>query len=154
MAFVFLPTKVQSSLLQEKEDRSNTLSLHLAPFLNSNFDMVCYGYQFFLRRELLRGPLYYVIVLLLCTLVFWRESPVGVVSLTMMSGGDGNSMALLMSLSAFNLTLNAIGSLYRICRYRGQKIWGDQTSLQSTEELGREHLHVCLRFALLGRVGS
>ncbi|THU59172.1 hypothetical protein C4D60_Mb03t22190 [Musa balbisiana] len=40
-------------------------------------------------EELLRGPLYYVIVLLLCTLVFWRESPVGVVSLTMMSGGDG-----------------------------------------------------------------
>ncbi|KAJ8497262.1 hypothetical protein OPV22_007814 [Ensete ventricosum] len=40
-------------------------------------------------EELLQGPLYYVIVLLLWTLVFWRESPVGVVSLTMMSGGDG-----------------------------------------------------------------
>nr|GMC53960.1 probable phytol kinase 1, chloroplastic [Ipomoea batatas] len=40
-------------------------------------------------EELLRGPLYYVMVLILCALVFWRESPVGVVSLAMMCGGDG-----------------------------------------------------------------
>ncbi|XP_062091914.1 probable phytol kinase 1, chloroplastic isoform X1 [Humulus lupulus] len=40
-------------------------------------------------EELLRGPLYYVIVLILCALVFWRESPVGVISLSMMCGGDG-----------------------------------------------------------------
>ncbi|XP_074590813.1 putative phytol kinase 1, chloroplastic [Curcuma longa] len=40
-------------------------------------------------EELLRGPLYFVIVLLLCVLVFWRDSPVGIVSLAMMSGGDG-----------------------------------------------------------------
>ncbi|CAJ1976647.1 unnamed protein product [Sphenostylis stenocarpa] len=39
--------------------------------------------------ELLRGPLYYVLILTLCALVFWRESPIGVVSLAMMSGGDG-----------------------------------------------------------------
>ncbi|XP_029128452.1 probable phytol kinase 1, chloroplastic isoform X3 [Cajanus cajan] len=39
--------------------------------------------------ELLRGPLYYVMILMLCALVFWRESPVGVVSLAMMCGGDG-----------------------------------------------------------------
>lgn len=32
------------------------------------------------RAELLRGPLYYVLVLLGATLFFWRESPVGVVS--------------------------------------------------------------------------
>ena len=42
-----------------------------------------------LYRELLRGPLYYVLVLLFSVLVFWRESPIGVVSLSMMSGGDG-----------------------------------------------------------------
>lgn len=41
-------------------------------------------------RELLRGPLYYVLILTLCALVFWRESPIGVVSLAMMCGGDGN----------------------------------------------------------------
>lgn len=41
-------------------------------------------------RELLRGPLYYVGILMLCAVVFWRESPIGVVSLAMMCGGDGN----------------------------------------------------------------
>ncbi|XP_028793241.1 probable phytol kinase 1, chloroplastic isoform X1 [Neltuma alba] len=40
-------------------------------------------------RELLRGPLYYVLMLMLCSLIFWRNSPVGVVSLAMMCGGDG-----------------------------------------------------------------
>ncbi|XP_077220258.1 phytol kinase 1 VTE5 [Tasmannia lanceolata] len=39
--------------------------------------------------ELLRGPLYYVLILMISALIFWRESPVGVVSLSMMSGGDG-----------------------------------------------------------------
>ncbi|KAH7671947.1 Phytol kinase protein [Dioscorea alata] len=41
------------------------------------------------REELLRGPLCYVLVLLVCTLFFWRQSPIGIVSLAMMSGGDG-----------------------------------------------------------------
>ncbi|MQL89541.1 hypothetical protein Taro_022115 [Colocasia esculenta] len=40
-------------------------------------------------EELLRGPLYYVLVLMFCVLVFWRDSPVGVTALAMMSGGDG-----------------------------------------------------------------
>ncbi|KAJ1694924.1 hypothetical protein LUZ63_011622 [Rhynchospora breviuscula] len=40
-------------------------------------------------EELLRGPLYYVIVLFFSVLVFWRDSPVGLVALAMMSGGDG-----------------------------------------------------------------
>ncbi|XP_076957341.1 phytol kinase 1, chloroplastic-like [Bidens hawaiensis] len=40
-------------------------------------------------EELLRGPLFYVLILILCSVVFWRESPVGVVSLSMMCGGDG-----------------------------------------------------------------
>uniref|UniRef100_A0A5B6YX18 phytol kinase n=1 Tax=Davidia involucrata TaxID=16924 RepID=A0A5B6YX18_DAVIN len=40
-------------------------------------------------EELLRGPLYYVLILILCALVFWRESPIGVISLAMMCGGDG-----------------------------------------------------------------
>ncbi|KAL9266825.1 putative phytol kinase 1, chloroplastic [Drosera capensis] len=39
--------------------------------------------------ELLRGPLYYVLVLIFCALLFWRESPIGVISLAMMCGGDG-----------------------------------------------------------------
>ncbi|ONK70330.1 uncharacterized protein A4U43_C05F32620 [Asparagus officinalis] len=64
--------------------------------------LVIYGFSFFkdegliksLTREgkpeeLLRGPLYYVLVLMFCALVFWRDSPVGILVLAMMSGGDG-----------------------------------------------------------------
>ncbi|KDP45055.1 hypothetical protein JCGZ_01555 [Jatropha curcas] len=40
-------------------------------------------------EELLKGPLYYVLMLILCALVFWRESPIGLISLAMMCGGDG-----------------------------------------------------------------
>ncbi|KAK4279584.1 hypothetical protein QN277_011342 [Acacia crassicarpa] len=40
-------------------------------------------------QELLKGPLYYVLMLMLCSLTFWRDSPVGVICLAMMCGGDG-----------------------------------------------------------------
>ncbi|XP_059298640.1 probable phytol kinase 1, chloroplastic isoform X2 [Lycium ferocissimum] len=40
-------------------------------------------------EELLRGPLYYVLVLILSAVLFWRESPVGIISVAMMCGGDG-----------------------------------------------------------------
>lgn len=40
-------------------------------------------------REILRGPLYYGIVFVICTLIFWRSSPVGVLALMLMCGGDG-----------------------------------------------------------------
>ncbi|KAJ7527070.1 hypothetical protein O6H91_16G035200 [Diphasiastrum complanatum] len=40
-------------------------------------------------KELLRGPFYYVIVLFLVTIIFWRDSPVGIIALSMMCGGDG-----------------------------------------------------------------
>ncbi|PKU71952.1 probable phytol kinase, chloroplastic isoform X2 [Dendrobium catenatum] len=40
-------------------------------------------------KELLRGPLYYVLVLLFSSLFFWRESPIGIILVAMMSGGDG-----------------------------------------------------------------
>ncbi|KAI4339276.1 hypothetical protein MLD38_024235 [Melastoma candidum] len=39
--------------------------------------------------ELLRGPLYYVLILIFCAIVFWRDSPTGVISVAMMCGGDG-----------------------------------------------------------------
>jgi phytol kinase len=41
------------------------------------------------RREILRGPLFYGIVFVICTLLFWRQSPVGIVALMLMCGGDG-----------------------------------------------------------------
>ncbi|KAK9792969.1 hypothetical protein WJX73_002678 [Symbiochloris irregularis] len=41
------------------------------------------------KGELLRGPLYYVLVLLAATLTLWRTSPVPAVALALMCGGDG-----------------------------------------------------------------
>lgn len=40
-------------------------------------------------REILRGPLYYGIMFVVLTVVFWKDSPVGIVALMMMCGGDG-----------------------------------------------------------------
>jgi phytol kinase len=40
-------------------------------------------------RELLRGPLMYGIIFVVLTLVFWTSSPVGVILLMLLCGGDG-----------------------------------------------------------------
>lgn len=40
-------------------------------------------------REILRGPVYYGVVFVVCTLAFWRHSPVGILALMLMCGGDG-----------------------------------------------------------------
>lgn len=39
--------------------------------------------------ELLRGPLYYVLVMVVATVAFWRTSPVGLVVIALMCFGDG-----------------------------------------------------------------
>jgi phytol kinase len=41
------------------------------------------------RREVLRGPLYYGIVFVLLTIIFWKSSPIGIIGLMLMCGGDG-----------------------------------------------------------------
>lgn len=41
------------------------------------------------RAEILRGPLYYGLVFVATTVIFWRDSPVGILALTIMCGGDG-----------------------------------------------------------------
>jgi phytol kinase len=41
------------------------------------------------RSELLKGPLYYCLVLLGVTLAFWRTNPAGLIAVSMMCGGDG-----------------------------------------------------------------
>jgi phytol kinase len=41
------------------------------------------------RKEILRGPLFYGISFVVLTLVFWKDTPVGMVALMMMCGGDG-----------------------------------------------------------------
>ncbi len=40
-------------------------------------------------KEILRGPLYYGIMFVALTLVYWRDSPIGIIALMMMCGGDG-----------------------------------------------------------------
>jgi phytol kinase len=41
------------------------------------------------RREVLRGPLYYGIIFVLMTILFWKSSPIGIIALMLMCGGDG-----------------------------------------------------------------
>jgi phytol kinase len=41
------------------------------------------------RREILRGPLYYGIIFVLLTIIYWKSSPIGIVGLMLMCGGDG-----------------------------------------------------------------
>jgi len=41
------------------------------------------------RREILRGPLFYGIMFILMTLIYWKDSPIGITALMMMCGGDG-----------------------------------------------------------------
>lgn len=41
------------------------------------------------RREILRGPLYYGIAFVVLTILFWTHSPIGMVALMLMCGGDG-----------------------------------------------------------------
>ena len=41
------------------------------------------------RREILRGPLFYGIVFVLITLIYWRDTPIGITALMLLCGGDG-----------------------------------------------------------------
>jgi len=41
------------------------------------------------RREILRGPLFYGIIFVVMTLLFWKDSPIGMVAVMLMCGGDG-----------------------------------------------------------------
>ncbi|MCO5608280.1 hypothetical protein L7F22_062486 [Adiantum nelumboides] len=61
-------------------------------------------------RELLAGPLYYVVVLSVCTVFFWRDSPVGMVALAVMCGGDGIADIVGRSLGTVKLPYNSTKS--------------------------------------------
>lgn len=41
------------------------------------------------RREILKGPLFYGIIFVILTIVYWLDSPIGIISLMLMCGGDG-----------------------------------------------------------------
>jgi phytol kinase len=40
-------------------------------------------------REILRGPLFYGIMFVVLTVLYWKDSPIGITALMMMCGGDG-----------------------------------------------------------------
>jgi phytol kinase len=40
-------------------------------------------------REILRGPTFYGLVFVICTVLFWYDTPIGIVALMQMCGGDG-----------------------------------------------------------------
>ena len=40
-------------------------------------------------KEILRGPSFYGIVFVVLTVVYWKDSPIGITALMMMCGGDG-----------------------------------------------------------------
>lgn len=41
------------------------------------------------RREILYGPLFYGIVFVVLTIIYWTDSPIGMIALMVLSGGDG-----------------------------------------------------------------
>jgi phytol kinase len=41
------------------------------------------------RREILKGPLFYGIAFVVLTILFWKDSPAGMIALLMLCGGDG-----------------------------------------------------------------
>lgn len=41
------------------------------------------------RREILKGPLFYGLIFVAVTILYWTESPIGIVALMLMCGGDG-----------------------------------------------------------------
>lgn len=41
------------------------------------------------RREILKGPLFYGIIFVVITLIYWRDTPIGMIALMLMCGGDG-----------------------------------------------------------------
>lgn len=40
-------------------------------------------------KEILRGPLFYGIMFVALTIIYWKDSPIGITALMMMCGGDG-----------------------------------------------------------------
>ncbi len=41
------------------------------------------------RREMLRGPLFYGLAFVALTVLFWKDSPIGIIALMFLCGGDG-----------------------------------------------------------------
>lgn len=58
------------------------------------------------RREVLRGPLYYGLVFVLLTVLYWKDNPIGMTALMLMCGGDGLAEILGRKLPSSHLPWN------------------------------------------------
>ncbi|MEB3213578.1 MAG: phosphatidate cytidylyltransferase [Leptolyngbyaceae bacterium] len=94
------PLFVASWLLYSSADHARYLAALVPLILTARFlftglgwlenpDLVKSSTRNGVPDELLRGPLYYGIGFIVCTLLFWRTSPTGILALMMMCGGDG-----------------------------------------------------------------
>lgn len=67
------------------------------------------------RREILRGPLFYGMVFVALTMIYWKDSPIGIIALMLMCGGDGLADVIGRRLGKSRLPWNAgkswLGSL-------------------------------------------
>ena len=67
------------------------------------------------RREILQGPLFYGLIFVILTLVYWKDSPIGIIALMLMCGGDGLADILGRRIRSPKLPWNtrktAVGSL-------------------------------------------
>lgn len=64
--------------------------------------------SFFVRRELLKGPLYYASTITLASLFFWRTSPVAISAICNLCAGDGIFFSPLRESSAFHPLSNIV----------------------------------------------
>jgi phytol kinase len=83
-----------------------------------------------LAREILRGPLFYGIVFVLLTILYWYDTPIGLVALMLLCGGDGLADLIGKRVPSFSLpwsrTKTIAGSLAMLFGGWGMAalVWG------------------------------
>jgi len=103
-------------------------------------------------REILRGPLYYGLVFIVCTIVFWRQSPAGILALMMMCGGDGLADIVGRRWGRHKLPLNPEKSWAGSMAMFGASVLGGWVALWLFSALGYVQLQVSLGQAAIATV--
>jgi dolichol kinase len=67
------------------------------------------------KEELLKGPLSYGVIFVLCTVLYWKHNPIGVVALMVLCAGDGFA----------DLAGRRFGGRYRLPHNRAKVYRGD-----------------------------
>src|SRR5512137_3044762 len=67
------------------------------------------------RREILRGPLFYGIIFVLMTLLYWKDSPIGMTAVMLMCGGDGLADILGRGMKSTHLPWNKNKTWFGSC---------------------------------------